>query len=300
MGRSQALLLAFALLLAIASTDALYFILEGSEQKCFIEELPKETTVIGTYSSLEWSDQAQLYQENSANIVSIVVEEQLNRHRLVEQKASNKGKFTFTTSEAGDHSICITANGGGGWFSSSKTKFYLDLMFGDASHDTTSHTKTAVNDITSRIRELNNRVDIIQREQRYQREREAEFRNASEAINAKVVNWTLAQVAVLVVTALWQIRHLKQFFVSKKLVDQRVAVNTANGITPGSIRFIGETAFAAGKWVGIELDVPNGKNDGSVNGERYFDTEPMRGVFVRPTQVKSVSVGAANAASESK
>ncbi|KAI8844972.1 emp24/gp25L/p24 family/GOLD-domain-containing protein [Chytridium lagenaria] len=196
----------------------LYFLLEGSDQKCFIEELPKETTVIGTFSALEWSDQAQAYQENPAHVVQIIVEETDTRHRLVEQKTSNAGKFTFTTSESGEHSICITANGGGGWFTAVKTKFHLDLMFGDASHDTTTHAKSAVNDMVTRIKELNSRVDDIIREQRYQRQREAEFRDTSEATNAKVMHWTLAQIAVLALTAFWQTRHLKQFFVSKKLL----------------------------------------------------------------------------------
>jgi hypothetical protein len=34
-----------------SKTHALYFYLEGSEQKCFIEELPKDTSVFGKASS---------------------------------------------------------------------------------------------------------------------------------------------------------------------------------------------------------------------------------------------------------
>ncbi len=62
------------------------------------------------------------------------------------------------------------------------------------------------------------------------------------------------------------------------MVGDRVWVH---GIKPGYIQFIGETKFASGEWAGIVLDKPNGKNDGSVNGVRYFQCEPYRGIFAR-------------------
>ena len=35
--------------------------------------------------------------------------------------------------------------------------------------------------------------------------------------------------------------------------------------------------FASGQWAGIELNDPVGKNDGSVNGIRYFKCRPKYG-----------------------
>ncbi|CAI8007935.1 CAP-Gly domain-containing linker protein 4 [Geodia barretti] len=50
----------------------------------------------------------------------------------------------------------------------------------------------------------------------------------------------------------------------------------------GVVRFIGATQFAKGVWLGIELRKPNGKNDGSVKGHRYFRCKPSHGLFVKP------------------
>lgn len=42
----------------------------------------------------------------------------------------------------------------------------------------------------------------------------------------------------------------------------------------------------SGFWLGIELDKPSGKNDGSVGGVRYFKCPSKHGVFAPPSRVQ--------------
>jgi len=59
----------------------------------------------------------------------------------------------------------------------------------------------------------------------------------------------------------------------------------------GTVRYVGEVKEipnGAGAWVGVLLDEPVGKNDGSIAGVRYFGepSELKHGVFVRPERVE--------------
>ncbi|NWZ71966.1 KI13B protein, partial [Acrocephalus arundinaceus] len=54
----------------------------------------------------------------------------------------------------------------------------------------------------------------------------------------------------------------------------------------GTVRYIGPTDFQEGTWVGVELDLPTGKNDGSIGGKQYFRCNPGYGLLVKPGRVR--------------
>ncbi|KAJ5679206.1 hypothetical protein N7462_007450 [Penicillium macrosclerotiorum] len=72
---------------------------------------------------------------------------------------------------------------------------------------------------------------------------------------------------------------------------QEISPGSVITLTDGrqaTVRFFGSTHFAPGEWIGVELTDATGKNDGAVQGERYFDCEPGYGIFIRPTAVGAV------------
>ncbi len=57
----------------------------------------------------------------------------------------------------------------------------------------------------------------------------------------------------------------------------------------GTVRFAGQTSFQVGEWIGVELEEKTGKNDGSVQGQRYFDCPMGYGMFVKPMMATIVA-----------
>uniref|UniRef100_A0A8D2GWK4 CAP-Gly domain containing linker protein family member 4 n=1 Tax=Urocitellus parryii TaxID=9999 RepID=A0A8D2GWK4_UROPR len=58
----------------------------------------------------------------------------------------------------------------------------------------------------------------------------------------------------------------------------------------GTLRFCGTTEFASGQWAGIELDEPEGKNNGSVGKVQYFKCSPKYGLMTSKKESASESV----------
>ncbi|ORZ28821.1 emp24/gp25L/p24 family/GOLD-domain-containing protein [Lobosporangium transversale] len=204
------------LLSILPSVFGIYFYLEGAEQKCFTEELPKETVVTGVYTAEEWNEAQQKFVVNKELQLEVIVEEMPDGNRIHSQKLPPKGKFKFTSAESGQHNICLFASTAG-WFSSTKIRLNLDLAVRDLSEESDLGEGT-LSELAQRVRELNYKVSDIRIEQSYHRDHEREFRDVSERTNSRTVTWTIVQLVVLGITCTIQLRSLRKFFETKKLV----------------------------------------------------------------------------------
>lgn len=121
-------------------------------------------------------------------------------------------------------------------------RVHLDIQVGEHTNNYPEiAAKDKLTELQLRVRQLLDQVEQIQKEQNYQRVREntdglqvlipvltrpsvcpqyreERFRMTSESTNQRVLWWSIAQTLILLLTGIWQMKHLKSFFEAKKLV----------------------------------------------------------------------------------
>jgi len=206
------------ILLFVDVSWALYFHIGETERKCFIEEIPDDTLVVGNYK-------LQLFDPNTGGFMpsspglGLHVEIRDPEDKIIMSKVySAEGKFSFTSHLPGEHVICMYSNSTR-WFAGGQLRVHLDIQVGEHAVDyQTVAQKEKLSELQLRVRQLLDQVEQITKEQNYQRYREERFRSTSESTNSRVLWWSLAQTAILLGMGFWQMRHLKGFFEAKKLV----------------------------------------------------------------------------------
>ncbi|KAL9845701.1 centrosome-associated protein 350 isoform 5-T8 [Geothlypis trichas] len=69
-------------------------------------------------------------------------------------------------------------------------------------------------------------------------------------------------------------------------IGDRVLVSK---VQPGTLRFKGLTKFAKGFWAGVELDKPEGNNNGTYDDIKYFDCKEKHGIFAPPQKISHIT-----------
>eukprot|EP00834_Sanchytrium_tribonematis_P000796 NODE_15_length_50561_cov_0.608081.p27 type:complete len:197 gc:universal NODE_15_length_50561_cov_0.608081:19650-20240(+) len=196
-------------MLFISLLSAAYFYLEGSKRSCFIEDVPSETNIFGHFKS-ELSTGGSFIEDASVKL-KVAISESPSGHVVKNMALSSKGKWSYTSSYSGPHQICISYPDGENFGNS---RIHFDITIGEDFDPITNVADT----LSDRIKDIDRLVQNALRDARFQRTKEAEFRDQSEKTHTKISNWTFIQMIILGLTCVWQMRTLKNFFTAKKLL----------------------------------------------------------------------------------
>ncbi|XP_039579826.1 transmembrane emp24 domain-containing protein 11-like isoform X2 [Passer montanus] len=181
----------------ISFSFALYFHMGEREEKCIIEDIPSDTLVVGNYKVQRWDMHTHDFLESAPGLGMFVTVTIPTGEVLLSKLYGPQGTFTFTSHISGEHVICFQSNSTRfAVIAGSKLRIHLDIRVGEHFLDESA----------------------IQAKDKVNEEREEKFRKTSEETNSNILWWAIVQTLILISVGIWQIKSLRDFFISKKLV----------------------------------------------------------------------------------
>uniref|UniRef100_A0A8C1I985 Transmembrane p24 trafficking protein 9 n=1 Tax=Cyprinus carpio TaxID=7962 RepID=A0A8C1I985_CYPCA len=161
------------LLLNIYSSfvSALYFHIGETEKKCFIEEIPDETMIIGNYRTQLYDKQREEYLPATQGLGMFVEVKDPDEKVILSRQYGSEGRFIFTSHTPGEHQICLHSNSSKfALFAGGMLRVHLDIQVGEHTNNYAEiAAKDKLTELQLRVRQLMEQVDQIQKEQNYQR-----------------------------------------------------------------------------------------------------------------------------------
>lgn len=114
---------AIVLFQLILLSQSLYFHISETERKCFIEEIPDDTLVIGKYKVELFDQQSNTYLPSTPGIGMQVEVKDPDEKIILSKLYTSEGRFTFTSHTPGEHVICLFTNSTA-WFGNQKLVNY--------------------------------------------------------------------------------------------------------------------------------------------------------------------------------
>uniref|UniRef100_A0A8C9TP25 Transmembrane p24 trafficking protein 9 n=1 Tax=Scleropages formosus TaxID=113540 RepID=A0A8C9TP25_SCLFO len=152
-------------------TFALYFHIGETEKKCFIEEIPDETMIIGNYRTQLYDKQKEEYLPATQGLGMFVEVKDPDEKVILSRQYGSEGRFTFTSHTPGEHQICLHSNSSKfSLFAGGMLRVHLDIQVGEHTNNYAEiAAKDKLTELQLRVRQLVEQVDQIQKEQNYQR-----------------------------------------------------------------------------------------------------------------------------------
>ncbi|XP_072353653.1 transmembrane emp24 domain-containing protein 11-like isoform X1 [Scyliorhinus torazame] len=210
----------FLFTLSWSLASSLYFHQGEKEEKCIIEDIPGDTLVTGHYKTQSWDLATRDFLPSAPGLGMFVNVKGPDGQVLLHKLYGPESRFTFHAHSQGEHHICLMSNSTKiAVFAGNKLRINLDIQVGEHPIDEAlDQTKDKMNEVKARILYLVNQMQYISKQQNYQRSREEEFREMSEETNSNVLWWAIIQTIIFLSMGAWQMRHMKNFLIAKKLV----------------------------------------------------------------------------------
>jgi len=192
---------------------AFQFVIGGDEnssgEECFVVEQPQDTAFVAKYKF-----PGAGFGSGSGAIVTLVDianGEEKFRTRVAEQQ----GVLTMTTGTDAKHNLCVKPEGS----FKKPVVFSLSLSLG---HSDGYYEEMAASEHMDRLQlevvRLTDQLAQILDEADYMKEREVEFHEATEAMEHNAQWWPILQICILLLTGVFQVKHLKRFFQRQKML----------------------------------------------------------------------------------
>uniref|UniRef100_A0A3Q3VSH8 GOLD domain-containing protein n=1 Tax=Mola mola TaxID=94237 RepID=A0A3Q3VSH8_MOLML len=197
-----------ALLLNVVdySISSLHFHFGDGEWRCFTEEIPADTTLIGEVYRTRWDGDHGDEDPAANHDLGVFVEAKDPDDELaLSRRYGSEGTFTFTARKAGRHQICLQPRSSQRPLSAGgPLTLQLVIHAGKATNNYAQiAADTQLTEMQLRVRQLARQVQRILRELHYQRLREKRFRDVSHSTNMWIYWWPVARSLYVVTFIIW-------------------------------------------------------------------------------------------------
>ncbi|KAF8106590.1 hypothetical protein N665_0137s0042 [Sinapis alba] len=189
----------------LPEVEAIWLTIPRVGDKCIYEDIQANVVVVGDFLCID--------QDNE--VTSAYGKEVYKRTNVTQ------GRFAFTTSESGTYLACLSMHHDQSHYpvDNSTAVVSLDWKMGMRTKDWDAVAKKEkIEGVELELRKSAERVFEIKANILYLRFREASMREINEKTNKRVAQLSFMSLGLSVIVSLFQVWHLKRFFLKKKLI----------------------------------------------------------------------------------
>jgi hypothetical protein len=220
----NSMILCVLLILSLNVVSSLYMSIDMTP-KCMLIDKPRDTPISFLYEVIDAGNVVyfDLYYGNAMDPKMSILHKELS---------TSSGSIDYVTDVDGNHLYCIyqkslsadlaktvieSAISGKGLNTSTRFKVLVNYGHADAHYQALAKERD-FDSVNLDMRKLNDMMDLAINEADYQKYKEMEYHDETEAMNAATLWWPIAQIGILIIVGVFQVKHLKTFFKTNKLI----------------------------------------------------------------------------------